>query len=75
MSALFNFQAFMVMVLLFICLCSYLREQFPQTIGDSASFSHGFKGMVRKAAIIGDRLSPWISVACMAFAVANIVIR
>jgi hypothetical protein len=39
------------------------------------SFNHGFKGMVRKAAVIGDRLSPYVSAACIFFAVANIFVR
>ena len=75
MSALFNFHAFMVTILLFICLCSYLGEIFPQTIRQSSEFTRGFKGMVRKAAVVGDRLSPWVSIACIGFAGANIFIR
>ena len=75
MSALFNFQAFMTMVILFICLAAYLREQFPQYIGQGAWFQTGFGRMVKDAAVVGDRLSPWVSLACMGFAVANILYR
>jgi phage-related holin len=75
MSALFNFHAFMVMLLLFICLCSYLGDIFPGTIRQSKEYTKGFKGMVRKAAVIGDRLSPWVSLACFAFGAANIFVR
>lgn len=60
-------------MVLFICTCSYVRHHFPQFIDQS--FSHGFKGMVRKAAIIGDYLSPYVSVVCMVFAVTNILFR
>ena len=73
MSALFNFQAFLTTICLFICLCSYLKYHFPQYI--DRSFNHGFKGLVRKGAVIGDRLSPYVSCACIGFAVANILIR
>ena len=73
MTALFKFQPFLTTVCLFICLCSYIRAMFPSMI--DRSFNHGFKGMVYKAAVIGDRLSPYVSAACLFFAVANIIVR
>lgn len=64
----------MIVMLLFICTCSYLRAWKPQWI-NGPEFQHGFKGVVRKAAIVGDRLSPFVSVACLLFGVANILYR
>ena len=73
MSALFNFNSFLITVLLFICLCAYVRAWSPQMI--KKEYSHGFKGIVRSAAIIGDRCSPIVSGALIYFAVHNIFIR
>ena len=73
MTAIFNFHSFLPMVCLLICMCSYIRYFWPQMI--DSSMNHGFKGMVRKAAVIGDRLSPWVSAACVFFAGFNILVR
>ena len=72
-SALFNPFGMMILSLLFICLCAYVREAFPSMI--DRSYNRGFKGLVRKAAVVGDRLSPWVSSACVIFAVLNLVYR
>ena len=58
---------------LFICTCSYLRAWSPTRI--NTEFTHGFKGMVKNAAIIGDRLSPLVSAACIILAVSNLLLR
>lgn len=70
---MFNFEAFMVCVVLFICTCSYLRA-WNQTMINT-EYTKGFKGMVKNAAIIGDRLSPIVSAACICLAVSNIFLR
>ena len=72
-SALFNFEAFLIVMVLFICTCSYVRSWSPTTI--NTEYTHGFKGTVKNAAIIGDRLSPLVSAACVVFAVTNIFLR
>ena len=61
------------MVVLFICTCSYVRAWQPNMI--NTEYRQGFKGLVRNAAVIGDRCSPFVSAACVAFAVANILVR
>ena len=63
----------MVVVVLFICTCSYLRA-WNQTLINT-EYTKGFKGMVKNAAIIGDRCSPVVSGACVALAFANIFFR
>ena len=41
----------------------------------NTEYTHGFKGTVKNAAIIGDRLSPIVSGACLFLAVTNILVR
>ncbi|XP_017779009.1 PREDICTED: protein kish-A [Nicrophorus vespilloides] len=65
MSALFNFQSLLTVVLLLICTCAYLRGLFPtfmdrHKVGISATFW--------KCARIGERISPYISVGCLVMA-------
>lgn len=72
MSALFNFLGFLTIILLTICTASYLREIFPNYIDQHRK---GFKGIIRKFAVIGDRLSPWVSACCLIFAAANLFYR
>lgn len=62
MSALFNFQSMIVVVLLSICTCSYLRPKIPGLIDNKKT---GFLGILGKMAVIGDRLSPYVSFACI----------
>jgi hypothetical protein len=61
MSALFDFQSFLTVVLLFICTCTYLKISFPQLLAEKT----GFRGFFWKAARIGERLSPWMAVGCL----------
>ncbi|KAJ2110040.1 hypothetical protein GGI16_000476, partial [Coemansia sp. S142-1] len=56
MSALFNFQSLMLVVLLTICTCTYLRAQAPALIDRNKT---GVMGLFWKAARIGERLSPY----------------
>ncbi|KAJ3396798.1 hypothetical protein HDU92_001902, partial [Lobulomyces angularis] len=65
-SALFNFESLMTVILLLICTCTYIRGLFP-TIMDKNQV--GFAGMFWKAARIGERLSPYISIWCIVMAV------
>ncbi|KNC56151.1 protein kish-A [Thecamonas trahens ATCC 50062] len=65
MSALLNFQSLLFVVLLFICTCAYIRAYRPQLIDANKT---GVFGMAFKAARIGERLSPWVSLSCIAMA-------
>jgi Protein of unknown function (DUF1242) len=69
LSALFNFQSLLVVILLFICTSVYLHERLPPSFMDD--HRTGIRGMLFKAARVGERLSPYVAGACilMAFAV------
>ncbi|KAH7339899.1 hypothetical protein B0J17DRAFT_657255 [Rhizoctonia solani] len=70
MSALFNFQSLLLVVLLIICTCTYVRAVAPGLIDRN---KQGFVGLFWKSARIGERLSPYVSLACMAMAVTIII--
>ncbi|KAF3088379.1 hypothetical protein TWF569_011469 [Orbilia oligospora] len=70
MSALFNFQSLLLVILLFICTCAYTRSVFP-TIVDR--HKHGFRGVFWKAARIGERLSPYVSICCIVMAISRLI--
>ncbi|KAL6749656.1 DUF1242-domain-containing protein [Haematococcus lacustris] len=62
MSALFDFQSFLTVVLLTICTCTYIKLMRPQILAQRT----GFLGLFWKAARIGERASPWVCLACIA---------
>ncbi|OIR57024.1 MAG: DUF1242 family protein, secretory pathway component Ksh1 [Amphiamblys sp. WSBS2006] len=62
MSALFNLESLSVVVLLVICACTYFHMQFPSVFDRNKS---GVFGVFWKAARIGERLSPFVSVLCL----------
>lgn len=66
MSALFDFQSFLTVVLLTICSCTYYKLINPGGLTQTT----GFKGLFWKAARIGERLSPWVAVACFVMGIA-----
>lgn len=66
MSALFDFKSFLSVVLLTICTCTFLKALYPSLLASR----DGFRGLFWKAARIGERLSPWVSVACIAMGVS-----
>ncbi|KAF7761080.1 hypothetical protein Agabi119p4_10489 [Agaricus bisporus var. burnettii] len=66
MSALFNFQALLLVILLGICTCTYVRAVAPSLVDRNR---HGFPGLVFKSARIGERLSPYVALACVAMAI------
>ncbi|KAL5203475.1 hypothetical protein ABZP36_014427 [Zizania latifolia] len=68
MSALFNFNSFLTVVLLVICTFTYIKIQFPAILNDRT----GFRGFFWKAARIGERLSPWVAFGCLAMGVSTI---
>lgn len=72
MSAIFNFQSMMTCVLLLICCCSYLRPRLPSYINPKRQ---GFLGVLGRCAVIGDRLSPYVSASLVAMAGARLFLR
>ncbi|EDW06113.2 protein kish [Drosophila mojavensis] len=65
MSALFNFQSLLSVILLLICTCAYLRSLFPSIIDRNKT---GLLGTFWKLARIGERKSPWVGAACLLMA-------
>ena len=63
MSALFNFQSLLTVILLLICTCAYARALAPSIVDRN---KEGFLGIFWKCARIGERLSPWVAVSCIA---------
>lgn len=70
MSALFNFQSLLVVILLLICTCAYVRALQPRLLDRNKA---GFLGIFWKAARVGERLSPYIALCCVAMGVSVLV--
>ncbi|RYN69214.1 hypothetical protein AA0117_g10972 [Alternaria alternata] len=68
-TALFNFQSLLLVILLTICTATYAHATFP-TFLDSRKDSY-YISPVWKAARIGERLSPYVSLACVVMAVSQ----
>ncbi|KAK9300005.1 hypothetical protein QLX08_007206 [Tetragonisca angustula] len=67
MSALFNFQSLLTVILLLICTCTYVRSIVPSLL-DSRLGKVGFQGTLWKCARIGERKSPYVAVGCLIMA-------
>ncbi|EIN04184.1 transmembrane protein 167A, partial [Punctularia strigosozonata HHB-11173 SS5] len=65
-SALFNFQSLLLVIILTICTCTYIRAIAPSLIDKN---KQGFLGLFFMSARIGERLSPYVAMACIAMAV------
>ncbi|KAF9263888.1 DUF1242-domain-containing protein [Marasmius fiardii PR-910] len=65
-SALFNFQYLLLVILLSICTCTYVRALAPRLVDRN---KEGFLGLFFIAARIGERLSPYVALACITMAV------
>lgn len=72
MTALFNFQSLITVLLLSICTATYLRPRFPSYIDNKKP---GFPGLFGRFAVIGERLSPYISLGCLIMALVTIFYR
>lgn len=85
MLGILKFQTFLLVVLLFICSCSYLHGVFPSWLDRNKTgyTLHIFRTDVLstndmrsplstfwRAARIGERLSPYVSLCCVAMAVS-----
>ena len=64
-AALFDFQSFLCVVLLVICTCTYIRDRAPAVLNTR----EGFRGVFWKASRIGERMSPWVSLGCIAMGI------
>ncbi|CAO1631501.1 unnamed protein product [Jaminaea pallidilutea] len=70
MSALFNFQSLLLVVLLLVCTSTYARATAPGLVDRNKA---GFFGLFFKMARIGERLSPYVSLACLVMAVYTLL--
>ncbi|KAJ9133589.1 hypothetical protein NKR23_g10700 [Pleurostoma richardsiae] len=70
MSALFNFQSLLLVILLLICSCAYVHQLFPAILDRNKT---GFMGIFWKCARIGERLSPYVSICCVVMAVSMLI--
>jgi hypothetical protein len=68
MSAFFDFPSLLVLILLFICSAAFTRSLYPNIFGLPNQHS-GFYGIAWKASRIGERLSPYVAIACVIMAV------
>ena len=65
MSAILNFKSVLVVVLLFICTSTFLRQQRPSMFREKKP---GLLGLLYKGSVIGTRLSPYVCVSCFLMA-------
>ncbi|RPA83381.1 DUF1242-domain-containing protein [Ascobolus immersus RN42] len=68
MSALFDFHKLLYVILLIICTSTYARATFPGVVDRNKD---GLFGVFWKAARIGERLSPYVSICCLIMAVST----
>lgn len=67
MSAIFNFQSLLLVILLLVCTASYLRALVPRFVDRKKD---GILGITWKAARVGERLSPYVAICCVLMAVS-----
>ncbi|AOW31382.1 hypothetical protein MG5_06000 [Candida albicans P57072] len=65
MSALFNFQSLLQVILLLICTCTYVHSTAPAILDNRKS---GILSVFWKFARIGERLSPYVALGCFIMA-------
>ncbi|KAF2108160.1 hypothetical protein BDV96DRAFT_556582 [Lophiotrema nucula] len=71
MTAIFNFQKLLLVILLMICTSTYAHYVFPGIMDRNKDNS--FFGIFWKFARVGERLSPYVSLACVVMAVREFV--
>lgn len=67
-TALFNFQSLLLVLLLTICTATYAHYVFPGIIDRNKE--NYFVSPIWKAARVGERMSPYVSLACVVMAVS-----
>ncbi|XP_026722304.1 protein kish-A [Athene cunicularia] len=65
LSAIFNFQSLLTVILLLICTCAYIRSLAPRLLDKNKT---GLLGVFWKCARIGERKSPCVAVCCVMMA-------
>ncbi|KAM9692479.1 protein kish-A-like [Dama dama] len=72
MSAIFNFQSLLTVILLLICTCAYIRSLAPSLLDRNKT---GLLGIFWKCARIGERKSPYVAVCCIVMAFSILFIQ
>ncbi|XP_061426791.1 protein kish-A [Lethenteron reissneri] len=67
MSAIFNFQSLLTVLLLLVCTCAYVRSLAPSLLDQHKT---GLLGTFWKCARIGERKSPHVAVCCLLMALS-----
>ncbi|EIM22856.1 DUF1242-domain-containing protein, partial [Wallemia mellicola CBS 633.66] len=65
-TALFNFQSLLLVIILLICTCAYIRATFTGLIDKNKT---GVLGTFYKCARIGERLSPYVAISAIIMAI------
>ena len=69
MSAIFNFKSVLVVVLLFICTSTFIRQNRPSMFREKKP---GLLGLIYKGSVIGTRLSPYVCLSCFIMAAVTL---
>ncbi|XP_008851515.1 protein kish-A isoform X1 [Nannospalax galili] len=72
MSAIFNFQSLLTVILLLICTCAYIRSLAPSLLDRNKT---GLLGIFWKCARIGERKSPYVAVCCIVMAFSILFVQ
>lgn len=72
MSAIFNFQSLLTVILLLICTCAYIRSLAPSILDRNKT---GLLGIFWKCARIGERKSPYVAICCIVMAFSILFIQ
>ncbi|KAF9242801.1 hypothetical protein BU15DRAFT_43412, partial [Melanogaster broomeanus] len=72
-SALFNFQSLLLVILLMICTCTYVRAVAPRVIDRNKEGYVSIFGLFFMSARVGERLSPYVALACVTMAVTMLI--
>ncbi|KAF4505719.1 hypothetical protein G6O67_007637 [Ophiocordyceps sinensis] len=70
MSALFNLHSLVLVLLLLTCTSAYIHQVFPRILDSNKD---GPMGILWKFARIGERMSPYVSLACVLMATSMVV--
>ncbi|XP_037678576.1 protein kish-A-like [Choloepus didactylus] len=62
MSAIFNFQSLLTVILLLICSCAYIQNLAPSLMDRNET---GLLGIFWKCVRIGEQKSPYVAVCCI----------
>ncbi|CAO2581135.1 Protein kish-A [Lemmus lemmus] len=72
MSAIFNFQSLLPVILLLICTCAYIQSLAPSLLDRNKT---GLLGIFWKRARIGEPKSPYVAVCCIVMAFSILFIQ